>query len=432
MSACPTFLQMTERDQEDMYAADDLGKRIVGRLPDDMTREWFTLSSDELKPEQIEATMDLLDSMGARYKFREALEYARLYGGSGIIAGTRGFDNKAEDPIDLNNIQSVEFLTVLHRWELNPEVPINGDVMSMNFGRPDHYRLNLRTGSEADAARAQQLVHWTRLMRFDGDPLPRQIFRENNYWSASVFNRLQNALRNYQTSHDGVACIMQDFAQAVYKIKDLADIVSSKDGAELLNNRLEAVDLCRSVLNAVLIGEDEEFERKTTTLTGIKEVMEIINNRLVAATDMPHTILLGEGTKAGLGDKGESEKRDWYDFVHAKQNEMLRWNLEYIIRLIFLSKQGPTGGVEPANWELTFNNLWKPTLKEEKETQKIQSEIDEKYANLGVLGPDEIRESRYGQEKFSYETKIDDSGVPQDERLPPIDEPEEDNQGDEA
>lgn len=426
LGGTPVADLLNEAELEEIHTADDLGKRITGRLPEDMLREWFTLKSSSMDQDQIAETMSLLDSFDLRSKLEEALDWARLYGGSGLILGIKDSEGKAEEPLDLDKIADVEYFTVMQRYELDPVTPVNGDVTSQNFGLPDAYRLNPRT--DATAGENQESinhipVHWTRIIRFEGDKLARSKFRQNNYWHASVFVRLVNALRNFHGAHDSLAVLIQDFAQAIYKISDLADIVSGKDGLELISTRLEAVNKGRSVLGAVLIGEGEEFERKSTPLTGIEHLMSNINSRLVAATDMPHTILLGE-SPSGLGATGDSEKRDWYDYVKAQQQKKLRPALERILKVIFHSKKGPTKGVEPDDWEIEFNPLWQPTQKEAVETRKTQADMDKIYLETGVLAPEEVAVNRFSQGVYSHETTIETDN--RESKLPDLESAGED------
>lgn len=130
-----------------------------------------------------------------------------------------------------------------------------------------------------------------------------------------------------------------------------------------------------------------------------------INARFVAATEYPHTILLGEGATGGLGTQGQSEKRDYYDTVKNKQEDILRPIHTQFLNLIFLAKNGPTGGKLP-KYSITYKPLWQPTNKEIVEERKIQAEIDEIYSNIQVLDAQEIADSRFGGGGYSIETTM--------------------------
>ena len=404
ISATVGYDRMNENELEQMHAGDDIGMRIVHRLPDDMTREWFTLKCNDMTQDQIQETMGILEDLQVQSKFERCLSDARLYGGAGIILGVTGFDNMSDKPLNFDDIGQLEFITALNRWELWGQSPINTDVTSQNFRLPDQYMIQHRT----NAANLQQnkFVHWSRVIRFEGQPLARRLFESNNYWGASVFERLVNALRNFQTSHDSLAILMQDFSQAVYKIKDLADIVSSADGIQMIEARMAAVDLCRSTLRAMLIGEDEEFERKTSNVSGIDQIMNIVDRRLVAATDMPRMILFGESPTGKLGESGQAELKQWYDHVGAQQKKHLLHPLNYLLKVLFSSKKGPTKGKIPNNWDIKFNPLWAPSEEEHVSAREKQSKIDKAYVEMGAISPDEVAVSRFGGDSFSFETRL--------------------------
>ena len=396
---------LTEMEVEELYAADDMAERIVDTLPDEMVREWFTLTDPSLDPKVIDAVQSKLDALCAKSVFQEALSVARMYGGSGIVLGVADGKDVSE-PLDPRAVRDIEYLTVLNRYELLAELPINSDVGSKNFNKPDYYRIAPRTGSVATGEITHNsLVHHSRILRFDGAYLPRRLYAQNSYWHDSVLSKLYNPLRNYHGTHDSLAALLQDFSQAVFKIKDLGDIVGSDDGLALIQKRLAAVDLGRSVLNAVLIGDEEEFARKATPMTGLKDAVQLVNMRLVSATGMPHTLLLGE-SPSGLGATGDSEKTDWYDFVARQQEVSLRPNLEELLKIVFLSRQGPTRGREPEGWDVEFNSLWQPEQKDELENRKRQAEVDKIYIETQVLSPEEVAVSRFSTGKFEFETTM--------------------------
>lgn len=423
------FERMSEPECEVIYDSDELAQRIVDREPFDMMREGFRLVSPDLKDAMVEQVMRYYQDLGADNKIRDGMQMARQYGGAGMILGVSGIDAMAETPLDLNKINSLKYLTVLQCFELMPMTPVVGDVTSAQFGYPELYSLQPRVG--ADVMQNGKQIHYSRMIRFDGATLSRGGFRQNNYWHGSVFLRIRNALRNYHGSHDSVAALMQDFCQTIWKIKDLADIISSKDGAELIQKRIAAIDLARSVVGAVMIGEEEEFERKRTPVQGLKDLIDRVNERLVAATDMPHTVLLGESPNGGgLNQTGRAEERMWFDHVAAQQEDKLKPVLKRLFTIIFRAKNGPTKGVEPKNWDIEFNPLFQLSQTEILENNKKQAETDEIYINTGVLAPTEVAINRFATGEFSYETKLEsldrDKIVP-----PPVVEGEGEDQPDE-
>src|SRR4030042_1151549 len=111
-----------------------------------------------------------------------------------------------------------------------------------------------------------------------------------------------------------------------------------------------------AICNLLVIEEGEEYEKKTPALGGLDTCIKTVCNRLVSATSMPHTILLGE-SPSGLGASGDSEKIDWYDYISNRQNLRLKPGLIKVFDRIFLTKGGVSKGALP-KYAIKFRPLW--------------------------------------------------------------------------
>lgn len=420
MSASAKYYRLTKREIETTYASDDMLSKIVDVPAEDMVREGFEILVKDEDKKIDDLVQSYLDDRNGHNALATGLNWARMYGGSGVLMGIND-GQSPEEPVNEDNIQGIDFFNPLDRYELEP-LRIQTDPEEKRFGQPEIYRLQTSFGSKAGG---NVLVHWTRILRFDGVILPRDMYITNNYWHAPVLQKTANAIRNFQTSHDSIASLMHDFSQAVFKINGLSDIIAQGND-DLLQKRLAMIDTMRSVVKAVVIEEGEEFERKITSLSGVKDVLMMINQRLVMATDgIPHTILLGE-SPSGLGATGQSEIRDYYDSISRKQETKYKPELERLIRYIFLAGDGPTRGDEPQDWKIKFKPLWQMDDKELVEIRKGQADTDEKYILNGVLSSNEVRSSRFGGTEYSLETKIES------EELEPLSLPNQQSEVDEV
>ena len=395
---------LNEQQVDSIYQADDMAAKIIDRLPDDMTREGFTVKLDG--GEDITSDIeDIFEKMDLHTKIALGLKWARQYGGAGAIMGIN--DGKLPwEPVEFNKIRSIDYSTILNRYSLPSDGGsdnIDANVQSKNFGLPVFYRLNNNSNIQIGDKKFTK-IHHSRIIRFNGVKLGDRQMAMVDYWGDSIFSRLFNVLRNFQGAHDSAATIITDFTQLIVKLKNLADMIASGDDT-LVQERLALMSATASIVNAVVIEEGEDVERKTTNVAGLPDLLGKINARFVAATEYPHTILLGEGATGGLGTQGQSEKRDYYDTVKNKQEDILRPIHTQFLNLIFLAKNGPTGGKLP-KYSITYKPLWQPTNKEIVEERKIQAEIDEIYSNIQVLDAQEIADSRFGGGGYSIETTM--------------------------
>lgn len=392
-----------ETELEQTYASSDIAERVVDLLPAEALREGIQFKADESVDEDILKKFDdYMDALYVNERFQHAWSWGRLYGGAGIFLAIED-GRKLNEPVDFDNIKTVRSLVVLSRYELVSQ-DVDDDIFSSNFGLPRLYILASRQNSK----QSSQEIHWTRLIRFDGKPLPRNLFIQNNYWGDSVLTRLFNSLNNYNLANDSAATILQDFRTSVLKLKDLYTLLQEADGKKLLEERIELMNLSRSVLNTVLLdSEDEELLNLTSTVTGIGEVLDRVEARLVAAADMPATVLLGVSPTGGLSGKGESENRDWYDRISHQQEQYLRPKLQYFFELLIRAKEGPSQGNEIEDFSFLFNPLWQQSDDEIADTRLKVAQTDALYIDRGVVDPTEVAKSRWGKGEYSMETTID-------------------------
>lgn len=395
----------------DNLATDDATKKMIREkiradLASDVFPEPAQAESDDSSKEQSEATNAYMDDLGVLDTVGEAMKAERGYGGAAIFPGIIDGVKDLTRPLDYNRIQSVDWLDVLTPLELIP-YQWYSDPTEKNYGRPELYWMQrISIGNIGSTTRIP--IHESRLIKFPGLVVSRRQLREHWGWGDSVLVRMMEVLRDFQTSWQGAAILLGDFAQAVMSIEGLAESFASGDpnDAGLLVARATALDTGRSIARAVLIDAKEKFERQSTPVTGMPDLLDRFCNRLAAAAHMPVTILMGQAP-AGLNATGDSDIRSFYDNIGANRERQLKPRLTQLLKMIFAAKQGPTNGAEPDNWSWKFGALWQPTEKEEAERRYIVAQADMIYIQAGVLIPEEVAISRWGGDAYSPETHLD-------------------------
>jgi phage-related protein (TIGR01555 family) len=399
LGASAHWNRMTERALESLHDGDDIAHRVVNKIPEEGTEKWIEFSvADDMDTAKLIKKED--EDLCAKDKFAKAWAWSRLYGGSGIYMNLA--DGMTPDmPVDLKRVQKIKSLTVFHKFELYVH-EMDYDLTSENYGYPLYYTVGSRYGGGYITK-----VHYSRVIRFDGSPLSRGNFDRNEYWDDSVLTKMLNALRNFNSAHDSAASVLQDFNITVLKLKNLADIIGGDDEG-LVVDRLKLMRLGKSIMGTVLLdAENEEFSNLSTPLTGVDKVLDKVNERLVAATDMPHTIILGNGATGTLSGGGESEERNWKKLVNSQQDKVLTKNLNRFYEILLSQRQGPTAGKIPAEFTWKFVPLSTQTEKEITENRNKQAQTDKIYLDSMVLSPLDVAKNRFGGEEYSYETKID-------------------------
>ena len=423
------------QEWEDLYVGDDMAAKIIDLPIEDMIREWITVNVDtqvdgeadrggEVK-ENVQVADDVLqflDDLDARANVTEAMTWARVFGGGLLRLDADDGNPNQWEPLNEDRIRSLDTLVPYDRWEVEIFRTYDDHTKLSTFGKPEIYRVISSTGERGGAVAPEELVHETRMIRFKGVRTNRRRMRRNDGWHDPALLRVQEILGDFGISWAGVAHLLSDFAQAVFKMKGLADAVSQSEGALVLE-RMMIMDTCRSTVRMIPIdAEDEDFERKVTPMAGLPQTMDRLMIRLAAAARMPVTVLFGRSA-AGMNATGEGDQKMWHERVGAMQETDLRSPLERLIKIALLAGNGPTNGREPQGWALHFNPLDHPTEKEKADTRKITAETDQTYIDLDVLDAEEVRQSRFGGETYSSETTIDANREPPTEPEPPANPP---------
>lgn len=398
-----------------LYEGNGLFTKIIDRPSEEAVKHGFDINyGDESIAEYVDDRMDALE---LEEKFSTAEKWARLYGGS-IIVMLVDDGRGLEEPLDWNNVRSIEELRVFERAIVQPDYSSMYHFHFMDtlnskkkFGEPEYYQVFSIYG--------YFLVHRSRCLVFRNGRLPEQttnaIYR---YWGIPEYVKIKRALRECITSHEDGVKLLERSVQAIYKMKNLANMLSTEDGENKVLQRLQVIDMARGILNSIAIDTDgEDYDFKTLQMSGIKDVIDATCNMLSAVTDIPQTILFGR-SPAGMNSTGENDFENYYNMVENIQKQNMKANARIVIDLIL--KQGALEGAIPEapKYKVKFAALWSmsDTEKANVEQTKAQTEYTKAqtaqiYMDSNALDPSEVRKSLASEGGFEIEEVISDNDL---------------------
>ena len=111
---------------------------------------------------------------------------------------------------------------------------------------------------------------------------------------------------------------------------------------------------------------------------------------------MPHTKLFNE-SPSGQGATGNSESRNWADYVRAWQTTYIAPIQDKLNDAIFRSIDGPTRGAgTPEDFDYDFKSIFQLDEVEQATVDKTNAETDKIYAvDIGATDANEVREQRF-------------------------------------
>ena len=348
-----------------LYRDNWVVQNVIGIIPDDMLRKWFTLSGP-LDPDRLLALEQVQRTTALRESLNEWLRWGRLYGGAAGLILLRGQESMLDRPLDLDLILPGSFqgLYILDRWcGITPELGLVCDGRGRMV--PEFYTIC----GEGGAAAAR--VHHSRLIRFIGRELPYLERTAELYWGESEVEALYQDV----VKHDNVAANMAALTfranTDTMEVQNLDQLfsLSSRETQRRFWEMMQAQSVLKSNFGMQLVNKGDQIKNNQYTFTGLEEVYEAMCLDLSGASRIPMTKLFGRAP-AGMNATGESDMQNYLDYIDTLRENRLRPILEQLLPVLALSAWGEL----PEGLEITFPPLWTPKADELANIAKAKTE----------------------------------------------------------
>jgi uncharacterized protein len=392
----------------DLFHTDAIARKIVTKLPADALRLSFTVNvpKDAGGHEVASAIQDAADDLKLVSEVKTACYWERLYGGSvlymAVDDGQYSIDSQAL-PIRREAIRSVLWVKAIDKTRIRPSyapADQDQDPDSATFGEPIIYLLDVRmTG-------VQIRVHRDRLIIFPGATTTDYERRSRAGWGISVLDFVFDAMQRNAVAWSSAASAVANCQYVVYKLKGMSSMFSMQGGEEKAKQRASAMEMAKSMINAVLIDADDDYIRENPNFGNLPLMLDQFMLDVCAAADMQATVLWGR-SPAGMNATGESDIELHNNSCDAFRMHHLRPRLHEVIELLMLAKDGPTQGKLPDGWSVVFPSLRQLSDLEKADIRSKVSAADASDITAGILLPQEVALSRFKPEGYSLETQID-------------------------
>lgn len=393
-----------------LYRENWIVQNIIATIPDDIIRKWYTLKTASA-PELIDKFKRMERKTKLRRAVKQGMYWGRLYGGAAGVILIKGQDDMSE-PLDLDTVMPDSFLglTILDRWTgVYPSGELVTDPADPDYGLPMYYTIR-------DEDRGQMVVnvHHSRVVRFIGRELPWLEQVTEQYWGESEIEAIYEDL----IRRDNVAANMAALtfrANVNYMESDGLDQLLGTANAEMQRrfwNTMQAQSIMESNFGIRVINKGDAIHNRQYTFTGLADVYDCMMMDVSGAARIPVTKLFGRAP-AGLNATGESDMRNYYDYIDSLRDTAFRDIIEKLLPVLALSAWGEI----PDDLDIDFPPMDTPDAAEvadvaQKKTAAVISAytadlIDQKTARMeltelddeiGLFGkiPDELIEEGAG------------------------------------
>lgn len=376
-SANSTFVDRVYTDHELMatYRQNWVAGRIIDVPAFDCTRVWRNWQA---KGRQIERIEKLERDLGLQGKIRQAKQLGDLLGGAAVYIGTNAAD--VSKPLNVQ-AEQVKYLTVFTKSQLSGGERDN-DIASEYFGQPKFYRL-----STADV---QIDIHPSRLIRFMGKPIPDTDAAGsiNNGWGDSVLvSCMAPLLRNESTAANAGELVFESQV-SVMKVPDLLSQLNDQEYRQSILEMVALQAAGKGITKMMMIDAAQDYQNYNATFSGVPELMREFQQECSGASSIPRSILFG-ASEGGLNNKGEAESRMWSERVSSIQSQEFSPAMAKFDELLLWNALGR----RPTDVYYIWNNIWKPTKKEEADIGKVVAETIKILADTQLINSDALSKS---------------------------------------
>ena len=371
-----------------MCRASWLARKIVWKRPKDMMRPGYNLIFEGMGDKDKSAKETSGDRLrkcitrrwDADNKLIEATAWARQFGGSIIVIDIKG--QLLTDPlpitngaVDYSSIKkgSLNSLRVWDRWRANHDGAMDDDPSSPNYGKPMFHILS------GDGGLVGQRVHWSRVIRFDGDMVDWWTWRANAGWHDSVLQVVVGTLQQYDMLTASISSLVPKARQDIVYAKNAAKNAATQDGRTAMANRFATTHRLASMYNVRIYDmTDEKTEQQTFNFSGLDKIWEKAMMEAGAGTNYPSSVLF-DNQPSGLNASGDSSKENYYDDLGAERLTYLKPRQLALYECIARNEFG----FLPAGFDIEYKSF------------RTASEIEQSTINLNRANADAVR-IKYG------------------------------------
>lgn len=401
----------TRIELSNAYRSDWLIGAAIDMPASDMTREGVTFKGEESDFQKLEQD---IEDRRIWDRISESLKWARLYGGSLAVLLIDGQDVSTPLIVDRLGKDSFKGIEVFDRWDVTPSLDRRVTEFGMNYGLPEFYTIDYPLSPLYG-----KRVHYSRCLRFVGLLLSHDLLETEQFWGASIVDRIWDTLISYATTNTGASQLVHKAYLRTVKIKDLRKIVSAGGNVmEGLTSQLKFMRQYQTIEGLTVLDADDSFETASYTFAGLGEIQTHQEQQLSGGMRIPLVRLFGQ-SPAGLNSTGESDLVNYYDGVRAEQDK-IRPQLTTLFNVMYRS----CFGKEPSEtFNFEFNPLWvmSDSVKADIATKHTQAIIQASQDGL-ISNQTAMRELKNSSDKTGVFSSITNEDIEQakDEEPPEV------------
>lgn len=352
--------------------------KAVDAPAEDMTKAGITLESD-LEPDAERNVYAAYRDLMIGQELANGIRWSRLYGGAVSVMMIDG--QNMETPLNIESIKKGQFkgLWSIDRWVAQPEVARVVTELGPDFGLPEFYVVS---SDPTHGVQQGARIHYSRVLRFGGLPLPYYQQVTENLWGMSILERMWDRVLAFDSTTMGAAQLVYKAHLRTIKVKGYRQLIAA--GGKMFEAVMQQFEHMRFFANTeglTVMDAEDEFETHSYTFAGLDDVLTQMGDQVCGAVEIPRVRLFGE-SPGGLNADGESALRTYYDDTSKKQETVLRRPTQLLLDVLIRSV---TGAAPPDGFSFIFNPLWQMSETDKSTIAKTTTEAVTTAYDAGLI-----------------------------------------------
>jgi phage-related protein (TIGR01555 family) len=320
-------------------------RACIQTVADDVSRRWITLDGPAEKVEVLEKLLKDPNYGGLSVKelFHRAVTTTGYMGGAFIFIDTGDADTELplainEFSAELSQGSNVRFVLV---------DPVNVSPISYNCTNPLDVDYMVPKVWQVLGRR----VHSSRMLTFIENQPPMLLRPNYNFLGIPQAQILWDYVVHFNKTRISAAKLLDKISLLVVQT-DMDEILSSQTGVQDFDAKMEFLQRYRD--NDSVFVCDKDSEAVTNVQTSIAGCTDIVRQslELIACINRTPAVKLLGISPSGFNATGESDIKNYYDYIASKQ-ELYRDQIQTIINVLQLTQWGY---IDPSI-TFTFNSL---------------------------------------------------------------------------
>lgn len=333
------------------YAEYGIVQTLVDQPVADAFRTGFNIITDDLDDSQKRKLQNYLERERIIQTIQEACNWARLYGGGGVLVIT---DQNPSLPMDVSKIHKdspLEFKAA-DMWELYSDIPM------WNPWEEDREELLFNYYGVR--------VNRSRVFPICGKKAPSFIRQRLRGWGMSELERVVRSINSYLKNQDLIFELLDEAKVDVFQMNGFNTAMLTPQGTRVAEKRIQTANTLKSYLNALILDTNDKYDQKQLSFNGLSDILNQIRQGVAADLKMPMTKLFGVSS-AGF-NSGEDDIENYNSMIESEIRSKVKF---IVIQVLEICCQKLFGFV-PEDMTIEFKSLRMLSAEQEENMKNSQ------------------------------------------------------------